>query len=102
MNTWDAAAKICATFLDHIDWSHSPGPPWEMLADSSSWFRGEAKALSSRVQQHAIHMTSEELAAATEFLAATIAQADRVQEGTADAGARLGDAFLEAKKILSP
>jgi len=101
MNTWDAASKVCSTFLKHIDWSHSPGTPWELL-DEASWFRKEARELSERVQEHAIHMTSEELAATTEFLVAVISEADDFQEGTPDAGAYLGDAFLEAKKILAP
>ena len=101
MNTWDAAAKVCSTFLEHIDWSHSPGTPWDLL-ENSSWFRSEARELSERVQEHAIHMTSEELAAATEFLVAVIAESDSIQEGTSNAGAWLGDAFLQAKKTLEP
>ncbi|NND02534.1 MAG: hypothetical protein HKN91_07085 [Acidimicrobiia bacterium] len=101
MNTWDAASKVCATFLEHIDWSHSPGNPWELLGEGS-WFRKEARQLSERVQEHAIHMTSEELAATTEFLVAVIAEADDLQEGTVDAGVYLGDAFLQARDILAP
>lgn len=101
MNTWDAAAKVCSTFLDHIDWSHSPGTPWELL-DESSWYRGEARQLSQLVQQHAIHMTSEELSATTEFLVAVIAESDSIQEGTANAGQWLGNAFLQAKQTLAP
>ena len=101
MNTWDAASKVCATFLEHIDWSHSPGAPWELLEDAS-WFRKEARKLSERVQEHAIHMTSEELAATTEFLVGVIQESDDIQEGTPDAGAYLGDAFLEARNILAP
>lgn len=103
MNTWDAASKVCSAFLDHVEWSDSPGPPWDLLSEASeSWFRAEAKSLSQRVQSHAIHMTSEELAATTEFLVAVIGESDEVQEGTAEAGVRLGDAFLEAKNILAP
>lgn len=108
MNTWDAAAKVCSAFLDHIEWSDSPGAPWDLLseamdgADEDRWFRKEARALSKRVQEHAIHMTSEELAATTEFLVTVIGQADDIPEGTEEAGARLGDAFLAAKKTLAP
>lgn len=103
MNTWDAAAKVCSAFLDHIEWSHSPGAPWDLLSDSAdSWFRTEAKDLSERVQEHAIHMTSEELAATTEFLVAVIGEADHIPQGTAQAGVRLGDAFLQAKNLLAP
>lgn len=103
MNTWDAAAKVCSAFLDHIEWSDSPGAPWDLLALSEdAWFRNEAKALSERVQEHAIHMTSEELSATTEFLVAVIGEADDIPQGTALAGVRLGDAFLEAKKVLAP
>lgn len=103
MNTWDAAAKVCSAFLDHIDWRDSPGPPWDLLDESQpTWFRAEARVLSERVQKHAIHMTSEELAATTEFLVAVIAESDQVLEGTAEAGARLGDAFLMAKQVLAP
>lgn len=103
MNTWDAAAKVCSAFLDHIDWTDSPGPPWELLREAQpTWFRSEARALSARVQEHAIHMTSEELAATTEFLVAVIAESDEIMEGTSDAGVRLGDAFLMAKHVLAP
>lgn len=103
MNSWDAAAKVCSAFLDNVEWSDSPGTPWDLLRDSDdAWFRREARALSSRVQQHATHMTSEELAATTEFLLAVITQADEIPEGTANAGLWLGDAFLEAKRTLAP
>ena len=103
MNTWDAAAKVCSAFLDHIEWSESPGHPWDLLSESGpTWFRSEARHLSERVQEHAIHMTSEELAATTEFLVAVIRESDDVLEGTAEAGLRLGDAFLDAKNILAP
>jgi len=103
MNTWDAAAKVCAAFLDHVEWAGSPGHPWDLLSSSNeTWFRQEAKALSQRVQEHAIHMTSEELAATTEFLVSVIRESDDVLEGTENAGARLGDAFLDAKKLLAP
>jgi hypothetical protein len=103
LNTWDAAAKVCSAFLDHIEWTDSPGAPWHLLSETDdAWFRREARALSKRVQEHAIHMTSEELAATTEFLVTVIKQADDIPEGTAEAGASLGDAFLDAKKTLAP
>ncbi len=103
MNTWDAAAKVCSAFLDQIEWTDSPGPPWELLNEAGDgWFRKEARNLSARVQEHAIHMTSEELAATTEFLVAVIQEADDIQEGTSNAGAWLGEAFLNAKNILAP
>ncbi len=108
MNTWDAAAKVCSAFLDHVEWSDSPGPPWELLSDHShrsdgrGWFRSEARDLSQRVQEHAIHMTSEELAATTEFLVTVIRQSDDIAEGTDNAGVWLGDAFLAAKETLAP
>ena len=103
MNSWDAAAKVCAAFLDHIEWSDSPGAPWDLLHETDdSWFRREARSLSKRVQEHATHMTSEELAATTEFLVTVITEADEIPEGTVDAGFRLGDAFLEAKRTLAP
>ncbi len=108
MNTWDAAAKVCSAFLDHVEWADSPGRPWELLGGTAephadrSWFRDEARALSERVQEHAIHMTSEELAATTEFLVTVIKHADDIPEGTDNAGAWLGDAFLTAKKMLAP
>jgi hypothetical protein len=47
-------------------------------------------------------MTSEELAATTEFLVTVIAESDEIREGTPDAGVWLGDAFLEAKRTLAP
>ena len=103
MNSWDAAAKVCSAFLDHVEWSDSPGAPWDLLNDTDdAWFRGEARTLSKRVQEHATHMTSEELAATTEFLVTVIAEADEIREGTANAGLWLGDAFLEAKRTLAP
>lgn len=105
MNTWDAAAKVCAAFLEHVEWSDSPGQPWELLgetADDGGWFRNEARALSERVQGHAIHMTSEELAATTEFLVTVIQHADDIPEGTSNAGVWLGDAFLAAKQTIAP
>ncbi len=103
MNSWDAAAKVCSAFLDHVDWSDSPGAPWDLLNDTDeAWFRREARALSKRVQEHATHMTSEELAATTEFLVTVITEADEIPEGTPNAGLWLGDAFLEAKRTLAP
>ena len=103
MNSWDAAAKVCAAFLEHIEWTDSPGTPWDLISETDdAWFRTEARSLSKRVQQHAIHMTSEELAATTELLVTVIAEADEIREGTANAGLLLGDAFLEAKRTLAP
>ncbi|MDH3189187.1 MAG: hypothetical protein OEM39_00885 [Acidimicrobiia bacterium] len=103
MNTWDAAAKVCTAFLDQIEWTDSPGLPWDLLSEADSgWFSREARAVSERVQEHAIHMTSEELAATTEFLVKVIEQGDDILEGTENAGAWLGDAFLAAKKTLAP
>ena len=108
MNTWDAAAKVCSAFLDHVKWSDTPGAPWELLSgnpqrpEERDWFRSEARDLSRRVQKHAIHMTSEELAATTEFLVTVISQAAKTPEGTDNAGAWLGDAFLAAKETLAP
>ena len=108
MNTWDAAARVCSAFLDHVEWSDSPGQPWELLSDTTDpqaergWFRNEARALSKRVQEHAIHMTSEELAATTEFLVTVIKHADDIPEGMDNAGTWLGDAFLSAKETLAP
>ncbi len=103
MNSWDAAAKVCSAFLAHIEWTDSPGAPWDLVSETDdAWFRTEARSLSKRVQQHAIHMTSEELAATTELLVTVIAEADDIREGTANAGLWLGDAFLEAKRTLAP
>lgn len=103
MNSWDAAAKVCSAFLNHVEWSDSPGAPWDLLSDSDeAWFRHEARVLSRRVQEHATHMTSEELAATTEFLVTVITEADEIREGTPNAGLWLGDAFLEAKRTLAP
>lgn len=103
MNTWDAAAKVCSAFLDQIEWKDSPGLPWDLLAEAEdTWFMRETRALSEGVQEHAIHMTSEELAATTEFLVAVITHADDILEGTDEAGRRLGDAFLIAKRTLAP
>ena len=103
MNTWDAAAKVCSAFLDQIEWADSPGSPWDLIDESTGgWFRREAKSLSEKVQEHAIHMTSEELAATTEFLVAVVRESDDIPEGTENAGVQLGDAFLAAKRILAP
>ena len=103
MNSWDAAAKICSAFLDHVEWSDSPGAPWDLLNDSEEgWFHRQARVLSRRIQEHATHMTSEELAATTEFLVTVITEADEIREGTPDAGLFLGDAFLAAKRTLAP